>query len=103
MSRLARLLALATALAGCAGNVQASDEPGTYTRAQSALIDRTAPGEVAMLGVSCERGETLLEGICDVGAGAKLVESSATGLGWACAASSTRDGVTLHVAIVCGR
>ena len=98
-----RLAAAAVLLAGCGGAVEsvaAEVRHGAYTIEHSSRVDRTGPGEVAMLGISCERGEALVEGGCEV-VGARLVQDETTGLGWTCAASSDVDGAALRVWVRC--
>lgn len=104
------LLVLLVVLAGCGGTVAPDPQPApvdggdaVYSRSDSERIDRTAPGEVASLAISCGQAETLVVGSCSVTAGGSLVENRSDGLGWLCAAVATEDGVTLAVAITCAR
>ena len=95
-------------LAACGGRVESTqtattDAGGPYVRSETSAIPVTGTGAVATLGVSCEQGEALVSGGCDVTGQGSVVQSMTTGLGWTCSVTSTADNATLHAWVECER
>lgn len=94
------------AIAGCGGHVEATGVPPLprdYTREQVTYLPASGPTAVESVAVSCEIGETLLDGGCELGSGGTLVQNETTGLGWTCSARTDVQDVRLRVWAMCER
>lgn len=104
-------LVLAMELLGCSGagpspfpaeSQPTATTPGPYTREVSDTLTLTVAGEVDALAISCNEGDTLAGGGCDVAGGAAIVGSYTVGAnGWECDATSSEDGSRLKVWAEC--
>jgi hypothetical protein len=80
--------------------VDDAGEPEVTLFDQERLV-QTAPGEVLSVALSCAPGQSFVSGYCSHGQGATIVESARGGEGWVCGFTSTVDGTTGTVAVVC--
>jgi hypothetical protein len=92
-------------LTACAGKVADSYDPALPSTiyADVETIPITIPNQVDSVAVACGPGEEVLQGGCELRGNGVLVGDETDGRGWACAATSADDHVTLRTWVECSR